>query len=1150
MTNHCTNCGFDNPEGMRFCGNCGARLDDAAPAHKPPATGPLVLSRAGLSERFQRAGLEAAGQRRSVTVLFADLSGYTSLSEQLDNEDVYFLIQEYLKLLANIVYRYDGFVDKYTGDGLMALFGAPVMQENNAELAVRAALDMHIELARLSARLPGRAGVELFIRTGLHAGSVIVGSVGSDLQMNYTAIGDTVNLASRLEQAARPGTILVSEAVYARTRALFEFTRLPPLALKGISSMVQTYQVNGVRERPGPVRGLEGLRPPMIGREAEFGLLKVALASLIESGRGQLALLTGEAGLGKTRLVTELKMLVPPQLVQVFEGHCLTYRRSVPFWVFLDLLRGVLGVTAYTPEPQVRQHLANRLDLLMGDQAAEALLIFEHVLGLRPTNPAADERLSLLEADQLRKRVVLAFRDWLVAEARRQPTMLVLEDLHWADDASLDLLQFLADSVREAPLLVIAISRPIEDGPLQALAERAGKRLGELYLPIALTNLAPDQAEKLLNHLLAVLTLPAGLRGEILDRAAGNPFYLEEILRMLLDRGILRRDGGALAMGPAADLTDLGVPETLKGLILARFDRLEPHEREFLQVAAAVGRSFSLKLAQAVVGEPRAQRFAEVLPRLLEREFILPAEGLHGSEYQFQHILVSDAIYSTLLARDRSELHGRIGAAIEELYSDQLDEQVELLARHYSASNRSERALHYLTLAGHKAARSFLNREARQYYEEALALLPRSEHSAEQEMELHSQAGDVLVFLGEYAAAREHFETALGLAEGLPLGQQVQARSNLQRKIGTTHERQGDYDRALACMNQALAALTAISSRYPVERARVLNEIGFIYLRRAQLDEAEKYLQRALWTVEPSSQPGVVASIYNRLGGVYFIKEDLKTASDYARRSLELRQETGDLSGVARMNNNLAMLEWRQGNWDEAAAIFTNAGKLHAQLHDIEGEAEVHANLGMLLTEKGELDEARRLLDGALRTAQGIGHAFLEALAYQALAYCALAGQRWQEARDFAARAEPIFREMGFAENAIDVQLMKGQAAVAVGDLGAAQAALEEIERWLQERGDDPGALLQQARAGCLRGRVLRAAGSPEEARQALEYCAERFQELDSRLDLGRALADLALLSQQTGDDADAGRYASQARAIFAQFGAQLDLQRIEEAGL
>ena len=533
MANQCSKCGFENPQEMRFCGGCGSPLDKGAPARTPPATGPLVLSRSGLSERFQRAGIEAAGQRRSVTVLFADLSGYTALSESLDNEDVYFLIQEYLKLLANIVYRYDGFVDKYTGDGLMALFGAPVMQENNAELAVRAALDMHAELARLSARLPGRAGVELYMRIGLHAGSVIVGSVGLDLQMNYTAIGDTVNLASRLEQAARPGSILVSESVYSRTQALFDFTRHPPLALKGISSLVQTYQVNGVRERPGSVRGLEGLRPPMIGREAEFGLLKVSLAQLIESGRGQLVLLSGEAGLGKTRLVTELKALTPHDQVQVFEGHSLTYRRSVSFWVFIDLLRGVLGVTAYTPETQAQAHLADRMGRLFGDRAQELLPLFERVLGLRPSNPGADERLSLLEADQLRKRVVLAFRDWLVAEAGRQPTLLILEDLHWADDASLDLVQFLADSVRDTPLLMIAISRPIEDGPLHELAQRAGIRLGEYFLPVVLTTLSPDQSEQLLDHLLAVLTLPAELRTEILYRAAGNPFYLEEILRIL-----------------------------------------------------------------------------------------------------------------------------------------------------------------------------------------------------------------------------------------------------------------------------------------------------------------------------------------------------------------------------------------------------------------------------------------------------------------------------------------------------------------------------------------------------------------------------------------------------------------------------------------
>lgn len=1148
MATTCPGCGFENPPGMRFCGNCGSRLGEPAASLTPaptPTPAAQASTPASLFERFQRAGIESAGQRRSVTVLFADLSGYTALSEQLDNEDVYFLIQEYLKLLAEIVYRYDGFVDKYTGDGIMALFGAPITAENNAEMAVRAALDMHADLARLSARLPGRAGVELYMRIGLHAGSVVVGSVGSNLQMNYTAIGDTVNLASRLEQAARPGTILVSQSVRDQTQALFDFTHQAPLALKGIANLVQAYQVRGVRERPDSVRGLEGLRSPMIGRESEMAQLRAAMDRLAGEGRGGLAFISGEAGLGKTRLLSELKALVPTEKVQVFEAHSLTYRRSVSYWIFLDLLRNVLGVTPYVNDMDLQARLIDRMQRMLGERAAEILPLLERVLGLKPSNPSAEERLSQMEADLLHQRISLAFRDWLAAEAQRLPMLLILEDLHWADDASLELLQFLADSTRELPLLIFATSRSVEESALRETAERAGRRLGSQFLHVCLQTLSPDQSARLLDHLLSMLTLTAGLRREILQRADGNPFYLEEILRMLIDQGVIRREGGRLRMAPGATLESLGVPETLKGLILSRFDRLDPLQRQYLQVASAVGRRFNLALVKMVLALSDESAINEIVPRLAEREFISPTPDAPGSEYQFQHILVSDAIYSTLLSRNRAELHGRIGEAIEQLYAGHLEQQVDLLARHYGWSNRRERALHYLILAGRKAAASFLKKPARQYYEDALALLPDVEHSLEDELEVHTGLGDALLFLGDYARAREHFCLALSLAGTLSLGQQVQERSNLQCKIGTTYERQGDYDQALQQLNEALAALTGVSSRYPVERARVLNDIGYIYMRRGQLEEAETYFQRALWSVEPSSQPGVVASIYNRLGGVYYLKEDLKTASEWARKSLELRIETGDLAGMARLYNNLGILEMRQGQWDEALADFMRGVELNIQLNDVEGTAELHLNIGLLLCDKGELSEARRYLEECLQTGVQIGHSFLEAQSRQNLSYLCLVAGQWEDSVRHARASLGIYKDLGIQDGLIDLSLVIAEACIGSGRLDEAETACRELSEALQTRGDDRARVTTLARAGRMAGKIAWKRGELAQAREIMEGCAEQFTRKENALDLGRTLSDLAALALQMGDRGAAQSHASQARAIFTQLGAKLDLGRV-----
>lgn len=1142
MTIRCTNCGFDNPPGMRFCGNCGTRLVEAYPEPQPGS------STAQLFDRYRKAGSEAAGQRRNVTVLFADLSGYTALAEQLDSEDVYFIIQEYLKLLADTVYRYDGFVDKYTGDGLMALFGAPISQENNAELAVRAATDMQSALARLSAHMPGRIRYDLYMRIGLNSGSVVVGNVGSDLQMNYTAIGDTVNLASRMEQAARPGTILVSESVYQQTRAMFDFTRLPPQSYKGISRQVNTYQVVGIRENPEPVRGLEGLRSPMIGRDSELARLRQALDGLAYQKHGGLAIITGEAGLGKSRLVSELVAIAPLGRVQVAEGHSLTYRRTVSYWIFLDMLRQLLAAPAGTPEAEVQRHLAERLQRLMGDRAGEVQTLLERALSLRPSNPALDDRLSQLEAGQLRQRIFLAFRDWLVAEAQTLPLLLVLEDLHWADDASLDLLQFLVETTREEPILILAVSRPFEEGPLRRVQDWAEKRLGKQFAALPLQTLSPAQSEKLLNNLLA-LTLPESLRQEILQRAAGNPFYLEEILRMLIDQGVIRRERGQLQLVPGADLTSLGVPETLKGLILSRFDRLEAVQRQCLQVAAAIGRRFDLELLRQVV-TLTDDTLAEAIVVLVEREFILPLPEAQAKEFEFQHVLVSDAVYSTLLARYRAELHGRIGAAIEQLYADHLDEQVELLARHYAWSNRRDRALHYLILAGRKAAITYLNQQAFQYYEEALELLPEVDHPPAQALQVHTGMGDVLLFLGDYARSREHYQSALALVERVELSQQVQQRSGLQRQLGTTYERQGDYEQALQYLHQSLNALTGGQSRYPVERARVLNDIGWIHFRRGQLEDAENYLQRALESVDPSSQPGVIASIYNRLGGVYYVKDDLETASSYARKSLELRREIGDIAGVARTYNNLGLLEWRLGSWDAALNDFNRSVELQSALNDVEGIVDLHYNIGLLLTDKGSLVDAREHLEEALQTAQQVGHMYLEAVGYQHLSYYWLVQKDWSRALEYGQRSMGIFKELDSQENFIDAHVTVGIAWLNLGNIELAEESCHTIENVLDSsKGQERGPLLQKGRALRLAASIAQAHADFDQAARLYRQSAEQFTALDNQLELGRTLADLAWLARQEADMGLAANYAGQARTIFRRLGAQLDLQAIDEAG-
>jgi class 3 adenylate cyclase len=1151
MTTLCSNCGFDNPPAMRFCGQCGSRLSEAptaataaGPAFPPEHLG--VMMGADLLERFRYAGLEAAGQRRNVTVLFADIAGYTPLSEQLDNEDLYNLIQQYLALLLNDVYKYEGTVDKFTGDGLMALFGAPIAHENNAELAVRAGLEMQADVQRLSQELEARLGVNIRIRVGLHAGSVIVGSMGSDLLMNYTAIGNTVNLASRLQTAADSGALLVSDTVYQQTKALFEYRALPLLTLKGVAHPVPGFQVLGAKVKPGSVRGVEGLRAPMVGREAELQQLRQAAQALVGRKLGHLVLVTGEAGIGKSRLVREFKALLDPAAVRILEGHSLTYRRGVTYWVFQEVLRQYLEITADLPEAEVRAKLIKRAYDTLGAAAAELLPYLEHLLSLAPSDAATAERISYLDASQLRQQIFLAVRDLLVAEAQRRPLVLVLEDLHWADEASLDLILFLLDSVRQVPLLIYAISRPFQVGPLRKVAERAQRLLSERFVSLELQSLSLNLSEQLLLQLLTIPELPAPLREQILQRAAGNPFYLEEILRMLIDAEIIRQEGGHWRLVPGVDITSLGVPDTLQALILARFDRLGELPRRVLQVASVIGRYFSLALLVRVLQPLGEREVHELLATLVEREYILPALGMPDADYVFRHVLVSDAIYSTLLKRHRSELHGQIGAVMETMFAGQLDRQAELLARHYSWSPRLDRALHYLLLAGQRAARGYANEQARQHFKQALALLPKVAHTPDQALQAHMGLGDVLVLTGEYQSGRAYYQRALEILSTDDPMLYAKERGALERKLGTTFERQGDYDQALLCLAAAQSALDDAPAPLPVERAQILNDIGWTHLRRGNLGEAETFLLQALELVQSTAQYDVIASIYNRLGGVHYQKDELDKASIYVRKSLVLREEMGDSGAVARSYNNLGLLGWKRGDWNSALENFRRSVELHATLGDIEGMVELHGNLGLLQIDRGEVEESKKHLTEGLAIAKQIGIPYHVGNCYLNFSRLYVSLEDWQTVLDYSQRSLETFTEIEAMESLVDVHTNLGLAWLGLGSLEQAQAAAEKALTLFGQVSGSRVPAVSRGNALRLLGEIARLRTHYDEAERLLKESATIFADLGNQIEQGRTNVALALLMAVRGDRAGARVLLNEARLIFRQLGAALDLRKLE----
>jgi len=413
IAQRCPACDRPAPRGNRFCVKCGASLERGATSPtvsaRRPATGPLTA-------------------RREVTVLFLDVTNFTAASHGLDSEDVFAWIDETMRLLASVVRKYEGTIDKFTGDGLMALFGAPEAHENDPERAVRAALEMQQIVRPLRERILRKHGFDFQMRIGLNTGTVVAGSVGGAFA-EYTVLGDTVNLASRLEKAAEPGTILVSESTYQRTRPFFEYAILPTLYVKGMPEPVQSYRPMHLRQRPGTVRGIPGLHVPMIGRQRSLERLRVALNDVIQEGQSRFAVITGEAGLGKSRLVAEFRALLSQSDVRFYLGSCLAYARSTPLWVLADILRDILHISSVDPGDIQREAVRAYLNQIgLSDQ--EMLPYLANVLGLGQTDRDIEARLQLMDASMLQRQTHSALRQIFLAEARRGPTVLVFEDLH------------------------------------------------------------------------------------------------------------------------------------------------------------------------------------------------------------------------------------------------------------------------------------------------------------------------------------------------------------------------------------------------------------------------------------------------------------------------------------------------------------------------------------------------------------------------------------------------------------------------------------------------------------------------------------------------------------------------------------------------
>ncbi len=687
----CPGCSFENREGVRFCEDCGAKLELTCPAcgaavpqgrrfcgncgqsPLPPPTdasrfaSPQSYTPKHLAEKILTSRSALEGERKLVTVLFCDIANSTTLAERLGADAMHALLNRFFELALAEVHRYEGTINQFLGDGFMALFGAPLTLEDHARRAVLAALDIQ----RAVRSLRGERGVagagDLAVRMGLNTGPVVVGKIGDNLRMDYTAVGDTTNLAARLEHLAEPGSIYLSEQTYDLVRSVAECRPLGARSVKGKAEPVTVYEVVAARVRPQLGRGdARGIGTRLVGRAADAAALITAVERL-GRGDGGIVAIIGEAGLGKSRLVTEVRRLAGDTKVRWLEGRGLSFGQTLSYWPFLEILRSAGGITEEDGPAESWTKLDALVTGLFPDATDEILPYLASMLGL-PVPGDLEARVKHLDAQAIGRQILLTSRRFFERLARQRPLVLVFEDLHWVDQSSMELIEHLFPLVERVPLLLCGVSRPGAGSPAARLREIARQRYGTRYSEAVLliTPLSAENSSTLLEGLLGTPDVSPRLRELVLTKTEGNPLFMEEVVRSLVAVGVLAQDEMSGTWRALAAVEEVRIPDTIQGVIMARVDRLDEDVKQVLKLAAVIGRSFFHRVLHALAETDR--ELDKRLADLQDVELIRERRRLPELEYIFKHALVQEATYASILAERR-----RVAECVEELFGNRLE---------------------------------------------------------------------------------------------------------------------------------------------------------------------------------------------------------------------------------------------------------------------------------------------------------------------------------------------------------------------------------------------------------------------------------------------------------------------------------------------
>ncbi|HEV3228557.1 MAG TPA: adenylate/guanylate cyclase domain-containing protein [Solirubrobacteraceae bacterium] len=1091
-TASCPQCGAANPRGQRFCNSCAHPLDESAQVPVPGVRHPPVPDH--LAEKILNERRSIEGERKQVTVLFADVKGSMDLAEAVDPETWRGVMDRFFAILCAAVHRFEGTVNKFTGDGIMALFGAPIAHEDHARRACYSALHIGDELTAYARELRREHGLNFSVRMGLNSGDVVMGTIGDDLDLEYTAIGHTVGLAQRMEHVAEPGKTYLTEHTARLVSGYFELRSLGPFEIKGVSRPPEVFELAGI----GPIRtrleasAARGLTR-FIGREQEMAVLDAALAQALE-GSGQIVGLVGEPGVGKSRLCYELAERCRAQGMLVTEGHGLAHGRTIPFLPILEMLRDWFGVSGHDSDEAAREKIAGRL-LLLDEAFRDSLpLVFDFLGVADPQHPAPQMD------PEARQRQLFAIGKQLVqARSRREPALILVEDLHWFDPGSEVFLAQLTDAIAGTRTLLLANFRP------EFQAEWMHK---SYYRRVSLVPLGAETIDELLGNLLGTDTSLADLGARIRERTAGNPFFIEEVIQSLADAGSLQGERGAYRL--VHPVHQVQIPATVHDVLAARIDRLGEREKSVLQTAAVIGREFSEPVLDAVAA-PLGSELASALCALVDSELLYERALYPEAQYAFKHPLTQEVSYGSQLAEHRAAVHAAVARAVEELYPEKLDECAALIAHHWEQAREPLEAARWSRRAAAWAGPKH-PAEALRHWRRVRQLVAEVDESAETVQLGISACVEILAYGWRVGISNDE------LVETFTAGRALA-------------DRVGDA-RARVLITAAYGPAMALTGG----------------LREALDNDIE--VRRLVQQIEDRELRTVVEGNATWRWMAGDLGEALKIADDLIARTQDDPTLGRSIWGFSMHILDLALganVLAMTGRIPDAIPRLARAVELAREYEDVEAlgwSYSMHAWIAWLTGEtEGVLERAGE----GVEIAERLGSSWSRVLAASALAQAHITAGQWAEAAETSQEALDVARERGVGlVNEGPLLATLSDASLGRGDVGQACSFGKQAVAAARRRHTKAF----EARAQISYGRALvRAPDDARTAEAALSRALELVHQTGAVSLEPFVRVELAELARIAGDEASWERERAEARRLFIQIGAPRRAAMVTGAG-